>query len=205
MVLDLRFNPGGLLPSAVNLADMFLEKGTVVSTRGRSSPEQVFETHSQDILMDCPMVVLVNQYSASASEIVTGALKDHERALIVGETTFGKGSVQSIMPLKNNKGAFKLTTARYYTPSGICIEDKGIKPHVQITLSDKENRKLARHLSQLPRYNEGKSKGKEKEKKQNEKNKTEEKFKDVQLQRAIDMLKALLIEQGKTPAESKAA
>ena len=136
LVLDLRFNPGGLLSSAIDVSDMFLGDAVVVSTRGRASPEQVFRTRSDDILADAPVVVLLNRYSASASEIVAGAIKDNRRGLLVGETTFGKGSVQSILPLKNGESALKLTTAKYYTPSGVCIEKTGVEPHIKIEMTD---------------------------------------------------------------------
>ncbi|WP_316015496.1 S41 family peptidase [Roseobacter sp. HKCCA0434] len=130
IVLDLRNNPGGLLDQAVYVSDAFLEQGEIVSTRGRSaSDSDRYNASAGDIAEGLPMVVLINGGSASASEIVAGALQDHRRAIIVGEKSFGKGSVQTIMPLQGN-GAMRLTTARYYTPSGRSIQALGIEPDV---------------------------------------------------------------------------
>ncbi|HHO69955.1 MAG TPA: S41 family peptidase [Halothiobacillus sp.] len=132
LVLDLRNNPGGVLQGAVGVADAFLDKGLIVYTNGRiKDAEMHFNARPGDILDGAPMVVLVNGGSASASEIVAGALQDERRALIAGERTFGKGSVQSIQELANG-GAIKLTTARYYTPSGRSIQAEGIEPDVYI-------------------------------------------------------------------------
>ena len=135
-VLDLRNNPGGNLDSAVEISDMFLRSGEIVSTRGRTGDSvSRFEATPDDVLNDLPLVVLVNQGSASASEIVAGALQDHKRALIVGSQTFGKGSVQTGMRMNNGAG-LKLTTARYYTPSGRSIQAKGITPDVEIRAAE---------------------------------------------------------------------
>ena len=132
LIIDLRTNPGGLLTEAVNVADQFLDSGLIVSTRGRApGQEMVFKATPRMTAGDYPIIVLVNQGSASASEIVAGALQDHRRALILGTTTFGKGSVQTIMPL-DDKGALKLTTARYYTPNGRAIQAKGITPDLVV-------------------------------------------------------------------------
>ena len=132
IVLDLRNNPGGVLSGAVDVSDMFLSGGDIVSTRGRTSAsEQSFSARPDDITDDAPMVVLVNRGSASASEIVAGALQDHQRAIIMGTQTFGKGSVQTVIPM-NNGGALKLTTARYYTPKDRSIQAKGIVPDIII-------------------------------------------------------------------------
>lgn len=132
IVLDLRNNPGGVLNAAVSVADAFLNKGAIVSIRGRApNTDKVFHAEAGDILDGQPMVVLVNGGSASASEIVAGALKDNGRAIIMGRRTFGKGSVQTIIPLESG-AAIKLTTARYYTPSGNSIQARGIKPDVSI-------------------------------------------------------------------------
>ncbi|MFN2382180.1 MAG: S41 family peptidase [Guyparkeria sp.] len=130
LVLDLRNNPGGVLDGSVEMVDAFLEKGQIVYTKGRIADSKMsFEASKGDRLDGAPMIVLVNGGSASASEIVAGALQDSGRALVIGERTFGKGSVQSIMPLSNG-GALRLTTARYYTPSGRSIQAEGIKPDV---------------------------------------------------------------------------
>ncbi len=131
LVLDLRDNPGGVLEAGVAVADDFLEQGVIVSADGRT-PEARFRmdaTHHGDLLNGAPLVVLVNGGTASASEIVAGALKDHGRALLVGRTTYGKGSVQTVMPLAHG-GALKLTTSRYFTPSGASIQGKGIIPDI---------------------------------------------------------------------------
>jgi carboxyl-terminal processing protease len=132
LVLDLRNNPGGVLNGAVAVSDAFLKKGLIVYTEGRVSDSKLrFNATPDDILDGAPLVVLVNQGSASASEIVSGALQDHKRAIIVGSQTFGKGSVQTILPLSNGT-AVKLTTARYFTPSGRSIQAEGIKPDIEL-------------------------------------------------------------------------
>lgn len=129
-VLDLRNNPGGLLTQAINVSDAFLEKGEIVSTRGRNPADgERFNATPGDLIDGKPMVVLINGGSASASEIVTGALQDHRRAIVVGTKSFGKGSVQTIIPLRG-EGAMRLTTARYYTPSGRSIQALGIAPDI---------------------------------------------------------------------------
>jgi len=129
-VLDLRDNPGGILDAAVDVSDLFLDSGIIVTADGRT-PEARFskEASRGDILDGAAMVVLVNAGSASASEIVAGALQDHNRALIIGTSTFGKGLVQTVMPLSKGR-AIKLTTSRYYTPSGDSIHEIGIQPDV---------------------------------------------------------------------------
>lgn len=132
MVLDLRNNPGGVLNGAVAVSDAFLKKGLIVYTEGRVSDSKLrFNATPDDVLDGAPLVVLVNQGSASASEIVSGALQDHRRAIIMGSQTFGKGSVQTILPLSNG-AALKLTTARYYTPSGRSIQAEGIVPDIKL-------------------------------------------------------------------------
>jgi carboxyl-terminal processing protease len=132
VVLDLRNNPGGLLTQAVSVSDAFLEQGEIVSTRGRSEDEgDRFNAQSGDLIDGKPMVVLINGGSASASEIVAGALQDHRRAIIVGTRSFGKGSVQTVMPLRGD-GAIRLTTSRYYTPSGRSIQALGVSPDILV-------------------------------------------------------------------------
>jgi carboxyl-terminal processing protease len=132
-VLDLRNNPGGLLDQAISVSDAFLERGEIVSTRGRNAEEtQRYSARAGDLTKNKPIIVLINGGSASASEIVAGALQDHKRATILGTRSFGKGSVQTIIPLGNNNGALRLTTARYYTPSGKSIQAKGIVPDIEI-------------------------------------------------------------------------
>lgn len=140
LVLDLRDNPGGTLSSAVAISDLFLQAGTIVTTKGRFfDANQRFTAQSGDILNGAPIVVLINEQSASAAEILAGALQDNERALIIGKQSYGKGSVQSLIPLGNGTTALKLTTARYFTPSGQSIEGVGIKPDVIITPQNLSN------------------------------------------------------------------
>jgi carboxyl-terminal processing protease len=132
-ILDLRNNPGGLLDQAISVSDAFLQKGEIVSTRGRNAEEtQRFNARAGDLTGGKPVIVLVNGGSASASEIVAGALQDHKRATVVGTRSFGKGSVQTIIPLGSGNGALRLTTARYFTPSGRSIQAKGITPDIQV-------------------------------------------------------------------------
>ena len=155
LIIDLRNNPGGVLQPAVEMADGFLNEGLIVSTKGRNSTMQLEFTASEgEWLPGVPLIVLVDRGSASASEVLAGALQDHGRALIVGERTFGKGSVQSILPLRNGSG-IKLTTARYYTPSGRSIQAEGIRPDLvveQVEIVDANDQRLReadldRHLS----------------------------------------------------------
>ena len=132
-ILDLRNNPGGLLDQAISVSDAFLQKGEIVSTRGRNAEEtQRFNARSGDLTGGKPVIVLINGGSASASEIVAGALQDHKRVTVVGTRSFGKGSVQTIIPLGSGNGALRLTTARYFTPSGRSIQAKGITPDIQV-------------------------------------------------------------------------
>ena len=155
LIIDLRNNPGGVLQPAVEMADGFLNEGLIVSTRGRNAAMQLeFRASEGEWLPGVPLIVLVDRGSASASEVLAGALQDHGRALIVGERTFGKGSVQSVLPLRNGSGV-KLTTARYYTPSGRSIQAKGILPDLvveKVEVVDANDQRireadLDRHLS----------------------------------------------------------
>jgi carboxyl-terminal processing protease len=132
-IIDLRNNPGGLLDQAISVSDAFLEKGEIVSTRGRTAEEtQRFNARAGDLAKNKPVIVLINGGSASASEIVAGALQDHRRATVIGTRSFGKGSVQTIIPLGSGNGALRLTTARYFTPSGRSIQAKGISPDIEV-------------------------------------------------------------------------
>ena len=143
-MLDLRNNPGGLLDEAVAVSDAFLNQGEIVSTRGRHSDDaQRFNAHEGDLTDGLPIVVLINSGSASASEIVAGALQDHRRAIIMGTDSFGKGSVQTIIPLAGH-GAMRLTTARYFTPSGQSIQATGIEPDIFVAQATIENAEPAR-------------------------------------------------------------
>jgi carboxyl-terminal processing protease len=157
VILDIRGNPGGVLKPAVTIADGFLDEGLIVFTRGRAPDQLEYTAHPGQWLGDIPMVVLVNRRTASASEVLAGALQDHGRALVVGEKTFGKGSVQSVLNLRNGSG-IRLTTARYYTPSARSIQAEGIQPDVELApvkFIEEENKHkresdLDRHLVSEP-------------------------------------------------------
>ena len=141
-ILDLRNNPGGLLSQAIKITGTFLDGGEVVSTRGKDQRDiKIFNAKKGDMINKKPLIVLINKGSASASEIVSGALKDHKRAIILGEKSFGKGSVQSIIPLKNG-GGLRLTTAKYYLPSGESIHEKGVEPDITVKRENKEKFKI---------------------------------------------------------------
>ena len=140
-ILDLRNNPGGLLSQAVKISDAFLDSGEIVSIKGRDKNDiKIYTARKGDALKGKPLIILINRGSSSASEIVSGALKDHKRAILLGEKTFGKGSVQTIIPLKN-KGGLRLTTAKYYLPSGTSISEIGVEPDIVVKES-KENFKI---------------------------------------------------------------
>jgi len=143
LILDLRNNPGGLLDAAVDVAEPFFPAGElIVYTQGRApGKREEFRSRSRRLPFDAPVVVLINAGTASAAEIVSGALKDTGRAVLVGERSFGKGSVQSIFPLKNGEGV-RLTTARYYTPSGVTIHERGIEPQVEVVMTPEEDARL---------------------------------------------------------------
>jgi carboxyl-terminal processing protease len=145
LIIDLRNNPGGLLDSAVEVAEPFFRKNElIVYTKGRKpSDREEFRATSAGPPISIPLAVLINAGSASAAEIVTGALKDTGRAIIVGERSFGKGSVQSVFKLERGEG-LRLTTARYYTPGGVSIHERGITPHVEVVMTPEEDTKLAR-------------------------------------------------------------
>ena len=144
IILDLRNNPGGLLDQAIIVSDAFLDKGQIVSTRGRHSRDsQRFDSRPGDLAEGKPVIVIINGGSASASEIVAGALQDHKRAIVLGTKSFGKGSVQVIIPLNGGSdGALKLTNARYFTPSGRSIQAKGIEPDIEVHQFTPEGEKL---------------------------------------------------------------
>jgi carboxyl-terminal processing protease len=141
-ILDLRNNPGGLLDEAISVSETFLEKGEIVSTRGRIPEEtQRFNARHGAMIKGKPLIVLINGGSASASEIVAGALQDQKRATVIGTRSFGKGSVQTIIPLGGGNGALRLTTARYYTPSGRSIQATGITPDIEVLQDVPDNMK----------------------------------------------------------------
>ncbi len=207
LILDLRNNPGGLLDQAVKVADRFIESGVIVSVEGRKEDQKMrFNAHAQGTITRYPLVVLINGGSASGSEIVAGAIQDHGRGILLGTQTFGKGSVQTIFPLKDGSG-LRLTTARYYTPSGRSIQAKGILPDIVVKSARPEEEKeavvprmpterdLERHLSEpekgVPKEKE--KPRKEETKKEEPKKKEEVKEKkpvDQQLDRALELLKS---------------
>jgi carboxyl-terminal processing protease len=195
LVLDLRNNPGGLLDQSVKISDLFLDKGEIVSTRSRRAEDtQRFNANSGDLMDGLPIVVLINGGSASASEIVAGALQDHGRAILLGTKTFGKGSVQTIVPLSGH-GAMRLTTARYYTPSGRSIQAVGIEPDIAVeqakieSLTPQQTRREADLKGALKNENGG-SKKKDGDPAAE---KSEEKPQDYQLSRALDLLRGLTL------------
>ena len=148
-ILDLRNNPGGLLSQAIRVSDFFLNNGEIVSTKSRQNSEnRKWFAKKGDIINGKTLIVLINYGSASASEIVAGALKDHKRAIVIGENSYGKGSVQSIIPLKNN-GAIRLTISKYYLPSGKSISEVGITPDIEVSESTDEFRINTENDNQL--------------------------------------------------------
>lgn len=203
LVLDLRNNPGGVLNAAVQVSDAFLDEGLIVYTEGRIKNSQMrFEASKGDLLGGKPIVVLINEGSASASEIVAGALQDQKRAIIAGRTSFGKGSVQTLLQL-NNGAAIKVTTARYYTPSGRSIQAEGIKPDVDIELVKVEKvdkDKLAVKESDLSGHLENGNAHSDDSKEKSEKTKKAEELealldKDYELNEALRLIKAMALAQ----------
>ena len=198
LVLDLRNNPGGLLTQAIAVSDAFLEQGEIVSTRGRieENDSRTFATQG-DILNGKPIVILINGGSASASEIVSGALQEHKRAVVIGTQSFGKGSVQTIMNLGKGKGAIKLTTSRYYTPSGKSIQGKGITPDIKVVPSKVTPLRAPQYVkeSELKGALKNEKTGtKEKEMTRDERFQEQIKH-DYQLRRALELLKAISIQK----------
>ncbi len=217
LILDLRYNPGGLLNQAIEVADQFLSSGVIVSIEGRdSSQNQVYSAHNQEEENKLPLIVLINQGSASASEIVASAIKDNKRGTLLGEKTFGKGTVQTIIPI-NREGAIALTSAKYYTPSKISIEGEGIEPDImveafkptqeekEILVKLKESKLIEKFLAQYPYWeqanltslrNELEKEGITVEKRllqrflrQEDKNKDNDILNDLQLLEAIEILR----------------
>jgi carboxyl-terminal processing protease len=199
LVLDLRNNPGGLLDQAVGVAGLFLNGGEVVSQRGRDPHDiERYDAKGHDMLNGLPMVVLINSGTASASEIVSGALQDRHRAAIVGVTSFGKGSVQTVIPLRGGlDGAVKLTTARYYTPSGRSIQKTGIEPDLEVAQTREEAQQIANEAFQFTEASfrnaldadEGKVRRGAHEPAEAPPTAFDEKKGDFQLTRALDVLK----------------
>lgn len=206
IILDLRNNPGGLLDQAVDLTDLFVDEGTIVSQKGRNKADDVtYKATKSNTITNLPLVVLVNEGSASASEIVSGALQDLKRAVIVGEKTFGKGSVQVVMPITETEG-IKLTVARYYLPSGRTIQAVGVTPDIEVVSGEIKNHDksfnikeadLKEHLTSELEKADGMIDVTE----ANATNKTvitpEQMNKDIQLKEGVDIIKALIIVKGK--------
>ena len=193
LILDLRFNPGGLLNIAVDMSDKFIKKGVIVSTKGRhKSQEHEYKAHKSGTYKNFPLIILVNNGSASASEIVAGAVKDHNRGLLLGTKTFGKGSVQSLIPIENKDTALKLTTAKYYTPSGTLIDGVGIEPDIKVNLTKKEINELHKNLT-IVNATDIRTKDRKEPSRDIEDSDDEGKFVDVQLSRALDVLKGIRV------------
>lgn len=206
IILDLRNNPGGLLDQAVELTDLFVNEGVIVSQKGRNKADDVtYSATKSATITDLPLVVLVNEGSASASEIVSGALQDLKRGVVVGEKTFGKGSVQVVMPISENE-AIKLTVARYYLPSGRTIQAVGVVPDIEVVSGEVKNHDkafnikeadLKKHLQSEIEKEDGMLDVTE----VNASNKTvitpEQLNKDIQLKEGVDIIKALIIVKGK--------
>jgi len=203
IILDLRNNPGGLLDQAVGLVNLFVDDGEIVSQKGRSKDDQqVYSASKSATISHVPMVVVVNGGSASASEIVSGSLQDHKRAVLVGEKTFGKGSVQFVVPI-TDKEALKLTIARYYLPSGRTIQAIGVTPDINVLPGELKTHKnefaikeadLKKHLQEELAKVDGKKEVKKEKKKDIITPQMLDK--DIQLKSAVDILKALIITKG---------
>jgi carboxyl-terminal processing protease len=197
-IIDLRNNPGGLLDQAIAVSDAFLTKGEIVSTRGRNAEDiQRYNARGGDILEGKPIIVLINGGSASASEIVAGALQDHHRATVLGTRSFGKGSVQTIIPL-GREGAIRLTTARYYTPAGTSIQAKGIKPDIRVEQVDPKAKEKEKRVLPFDIRSEADLRGhltaegdEEKERDASPAIIPEKKQDDRQYQRAVELLKGV--------------
>jgi len=210
IIMDLRNNPGGLLDQAVDLVDLFVSSGDIVSQKGRDESEnRYYKATAGATLTDAPLIVLVNGGSASASEIVSGALQDHKRAVIIGENTFGKGSVQVILPITDNE-AIKLTVARYYLPSGRTIQAVGVTPDITVhpgEVADHEEDVYALKEANLKKHLQGeldKVNGNGGDKPKVEETEEDKSViapaqlnKDIQLKEAVDIMKALIIMKGK--------
>lgn len=201
IVIDVRNNPGGLLDQAVRVSDLFLEQGEIVSTRSRNEEDTIkFSATPGDVSDNLPIVIMINEGSASAAEILAGALQDHHRAIVLGEKSFGKGSVQTVIPLRNN-AAMRITTARYYTPSGRSIQAKGIEPDVVVKpakIEEFDNSEW--NISEANLKGALKNEQNNEEASSNNKKKStfrktdkKEEIKDYQLIRALDLVKSLYI------------
>lgn len=213
LIMDLRDNPGGLLDQSVQVADVFLDSGVIVSTRGRNNDQDmIFEANMDEEKYQFPMIVLVNGGSASASEIVAGALQDHKRAIIIGTETFGKGSVQTIIPMPDGAG-LRLTTAKYYTPSGDSIQATGIKPDIAVPFIPPNGDKDADQNDQARLREKDLPNHFENDKQKSDKNETKQEKEsadvakrlrnDNQLRTALFILKGLGIASREMPDQEK--
>jgi len=206
IVLDLRNNPGGLLDQAVELVDLFIDSGDIVSQKGRNKADtKYFKATKGATVTNLPLVVLINGGSASASEIVSGAIQDHKRGVLLGESTFGKGSVQVVLPITEDE-AIKLTIARYYLPSGRAIQAVGIKPDIEVAPGEVKTNEnnflikeadLKKHLKEELAKTEPKKESDKEDQKANKDIITPEMLnKDIQLKEAVDIIRALIITKG---------
>ncbi|MFK7867223.1 MAG: S41 family peptidase [Alphaproteobacteria bacterium] len=199
-IIDMRNNPGGLLDQAVSISDVFLDRGEIVSTRGRNNQDtQRFQAQKGDLTDGLPLIVLINGGSASASEIVAGALQDHRRAIILGTKSFGKGSVQTMIPLSNDGAALKLTTQLYYTPSGKSIQGTGIVPDIYVPTAKLEVLENPGEIAErdLPGAIINVDEVEPKQEDSDAANNSSTDDQDYQLQRALDVMKAIsIVQQG---------
>ena len=201
LILDLRFNPGGRLDQAIEVCDLFLEKGVILSTRGRNRPEQKVEAKSQETLPYFPMIVLINEHSASASEIVAGSLMDNKRALVIGQRSYGKGSVQELIPLDNKGGELKLTVAYYYLPSGRLVHRKkdatdwGVQPQITVPMTPEQERAAMMQRYEQELFKRPVPKATTRSATQPATTQASQPV-DLQLQRAIDTIVALVVLSG---------
>jgi len=199
LILDLRFNPGGRLDQAIQVVDLFLEKGVIVSTRGRSRPEQVASATAAGTLPRFPMIVLVNEHSASASEIVAGSLMDNKRALVIGTRTYGKGSVQEVIPLDSKGGELKLTVAYYYLPSGRLVHRKkdatdwGVQPQIVVPMDEATQVRVMRERYEAEIFKRPVPKSTTQPTTSTANAGPTTQPTDVQLQRAVDTMIALIV------------
>jgi carboxyl-terminal processing protease len=200
LILDLRFNPGGRLDQAVKVIDLLVDQGVIVSTKGRNRPERIEYAHPEGTLPLFPMIVLVNEHSASASEIVAGSLKDHTRALVLGMRTYGKGSVQEVIPLDRNAGELKLTVAYYYLPSGRLVHRKkdstdwGVHPQIVVPTDAAAEQRILKERYEAELFHRPIPKSTTRSASQPAVAATQPA--DVQLQRAVDTLMGMIILQG---------
>ena len=210
LILDLRFNPGGRLDQAIDVCDLFLDKGVIVSTKGRNRPEQKVEAKSQGTLPYFPMIVLINEHSASASEIVAGSLMDNKRALVIGMRSYGKGSVQELIPLDNKGGELKLTVAYYYLPSGRLVHKKkdatdwGVQPQITVPMLPDQERAAMQQRYEQELFKKPVRKATTRSATMPATTQASQPI-DLQLQRAIDTMIALVVLAGDRDSVAAAA